>query len=47
MLKQVQTQYDSIVALKPIIEKHMINELPLKVPIEVGMGTGENWLEAH
>jgi DNA polymerase-1 len=33
--------------LKPIIEKHMQNALPLKVPVEVGMGTGTNWLEAH
>ena len=33
--------------LKPIIEKHMQNALPLKVPVEVGMGTGVNWLEAH
>lgn len=33
--------------LKPIIEKHMQNALPLKVPVEVGMGTGSNWLEAH
>lgn len=33
--------------LKPIIEKHMQNALPLKVPVEVGMGVGQNWLEAH
>jgi DNA polymerase-1 len=34
--------------LRPIIEQHMKNALPgLKVPIEVGIGTGENWLEAH
>lgn len=33
--------------IKPIIEKHMQNALPLKVPVEVGMGTGTNWLEAH
>lgn len=33
--------------IKPIIEKHMQNALPLKVPVEVGMGTGINWLEAH
>jgi DNA polymerase-1 len=34
-------------AVKPIIEKHMREALPLKVPVEVGMGTGPNWLEAH
>jgi DNA polymerase-1 len=33
--------------LKPIIEKHMKNALPLNVPVEVGMGVGNNWLEAH
>lgn len=33
--------------LKPIIEKHMQHALPLKVPVEVGMGVGINWLEAH
>jgi DNA polymerase-1 len=33
--------------IKPIIEKHMKHALPLNVPIEVGMGVGNNWLEAH
>ena len=33
--------------IKPIIEKHMKEALPLKVPVEVGMGVGVNWLEAH
>lgn len=33
--------------VKPIIEHHMKTALPLKVPVEVGMGVGENWLEAH
>lgn len=33
--------------LKPIIEKHMKEALPLHVPVEVGMGVGKNWLEAH
>ncbi|MCA0429924.1 MAG: DNA polymerase I [Bacteroidetes bacterium] len=33
--------------IKPIIESCMQNALPLKVPIEVGMGVGVNWLEAH
>ncbi len=31
----------------PLIEACMKTALPLKVPIEVEMGTGENWLEAH
>jgi DNA polymerase I-like protein with 3'-5' exonuclease and polymerase domains len=25
----------------------MQNALPLKVPVEVGMSIGNNWLEAH
>ena len=33
--------------VKPIIEELMRNALPLNVPVEVGMGTGENWLAAH
>jgi DNA polymerase-1 len=33
--------------VKPIVEKNMQEALPLKVPVEVGMGTGLNWLEAH
>jgi len=33
--------------IKPIIEHHMKHALPLNVPVEVGMGVGENWLEAH
>jgi DNA polymerase-1 len=34
--------------VKPIIVEKMRTALPkLKVPIEVGLGTGLNWLEAH
>ncbi len=33
--------------VKPIIEHHMKHALKLNVPVEVGMGVGENWLEAH
>lgn len=33
--------------VKPIIEKLMREALPLDVPVEVGMGVGDNWLEAH
>ena len=31
----------------PLIEQCMKNALPMKVPIEVELGTGKNWLEAH
>jgi DNA polymerase-1 len=34
-------------SVKPIIENCMKTALELDVPIEVEMGTGENWLEAH
>lgn len=34
--------------VKQIVEENMKNALPqLKVPIKVGMDTGNNWLEAH
>jgi DNA polymerase I len=33
--------------VKPVIEKLMRDALPLAVPVEVGIGVGENWLEAH
>ncbi len=34
--------------MKKLVETEMINALPdLSVPILVGMGTGNNWLEAH
>jgi DNA polymerase I len=39
---------DELETLKPIIENCMKTAIPnLKVPIEVGMGIGQNWLEAH
>ncbi len=39
---------DELEELRPVIEEKMKNALPnLKVPIIVGMGTGQNWLEAH
>ncbi|GAB4397917.1 MAG: DNA polymerase I [Microscillaceae bacterium] len=33
--------------IRPAIEQLMKNALPLAVPMEVGIGTGANWLEAH
>ncbi|MBA3706896.1 MAG: DNA polymerase I, partial [Bacteroidetes bacterium] len=34
--------------IKPIIERQMRTAIPsLKIPMEVGMGSGINWLEAH
>ncbi len=31
----------------PLVEEKMKRAIPLDVPIEVEMGTGKNWLEAH
>jgi DNA polymerase I len=33
--------------VKPRIEELMKNALPLSVPMEIGIGAGNNWLEAH
>jgi DNA polymerase-1 len=33
--------------LKPVIKKMMENALPLKVPVNVEVGVGKNWLDAH
>ena len=33
--------------LMELVGERMKNALPLKVPVEIGMGTGKNWLEAH
>jgi DNA polymerase-1 len=41
------THRDEVEQLKPLVESHMSNAIKLSVPMEVGMGTGPNWLEAH
>ncbi len=33
--------------LKKLVEQRMKTALKLKVPVEIGMGIGKNWLEAH
>ena len=33
--------------VKTKVEEFMKNALPLDVPMEIGMGVGDNWLEAH
>lgn len=38
---------DEIDTLKKIVSHRMKTALSLKVPVEIGMGTGKNWLEAH
>lgn len=41
------TFQDELDQLKEMVELEMKNALKLNVPIEIGMGIGENWLEAH
>lgn len=38
---------DELEILKPQVETLMKNALPLEVPMEIEIGVGENWLEAH
>jgi DNA polymerase I len=38
---------DELDILKPKVEELMKHALPLEVPMEIGIGTGQNWLEAH
>lgn len=38
---------DEEAGLKAIVTQRMITAIPLAVPIEVEVGVGENWLEAH
>ena len=33
--------------IKPLVERLMVEALPLSVPVVVDMGVGRNWLEAH
>jgi len=38
---------DELEELKILVADGMKNALPMKVPVLVEMGTGDNWLEAH
>ena len=38
---------DELDVLQEIVKEKMLNALPLSIPIEVNLNTGENWLEAH
>ncbi len=39
-----RTELDTV---KPLVHEWMKNALPLSIPVEVDINTGENWLEAH
>lgn len=38
---------DELAYIKPVIRDYMQNAIPLKVKMEIGMGEGSSWLEAH
>ena len=38
---------DELETLKPIIQSEMENAFKLEVPLDVELGVGQNWLEAH
>ena len=38
---------DEVEELRPVIKKLMETAIPLKVPIVVDTGVGDNWLDAH
>jgi DNA polymerase-1 len=35
------------IVMRTLVHEKMCNALPLSVPVEVEIGTGKNWLEAH
>ncbi len=41
------TPRDEVEQVKPLVIDLMKNAIPLSVPVEVSVGIGENWLEAH
>lgn len=43
----LEVPVEEVPRVKNVIEEAMINAMPLKVPVEVTMDTGLNWLEAH
>jgi DNA polymerase I len=54
--KMILTVHDELVfdahnseieVLKELVERLMTTAIPMKVPIEVSLGIGKNWLEAH
>ena len=38
---------DEVDELKPMIVELMEKSMPLKVPVLVDIGAGDNWLDAH
>jgi len=42
-----EVRKDEETVMKNLVEKEMRQALPLSVPVEVDLGIGKNWLEAH
>jgi DNA polymerase-1 len=42
-----EVRSDEEQVMKKLVEKEMREALPLSVPVEVDLGIGNNWLEAH
>ncbi|MFN3403347.1 MAG: DNA polymerase I [Cytophagaceae bacterium] len=42
-----EAEKSELEVLKQGVEEFMKNAIPLEVPMEIGVGVGENWLEAH
>jgi DNA polymerase-1 len=38
---------DEVEKLREIVAREMVGALDFGVPLEVGIGVGENWLDAH
>jgi DNA polymerase I len=38
---------EEVTVIRPTIEELMKSALPLSVPMEIGIGSGYNWLQAH
>lgn len=43
----VETYEDEIEAVKEILKRNMKNAMHLRVDMEIGIGVGDNWLDAH
>jgi DNA polymerase-1 len=38
---------DEVVLVRPLVRDAMMGAAELRVPLEVALGTGPNWLQAH
>ena len=38
---------NEVEAMKALVAEEMVAALPLEVPVEIEIGVGDNWLDAH